>query len=64
MDPQNTVVEDFRMRINVKKTKVMRINKNSEAGVTTKLNNKQLEQVKYFKYLRVFRQATDITVQR
>ncbi|XP_047482497.1 uncharacterized protein LOC125034639 [Penaeus chinensis] len=51
MDSLNAVVEDFGMRVNIKKTKVMRINKNGEGDVTIKLNGKNLEQVKSFQYL-------------
>ena len=50
MDRPNAVVEDFGMRTNVKKTKVMRFNRNGGDAVI-KLNSTNLEQVKSFKYL-------------
>ena len=51
MDRLNAVVEDFGMRANVKKTKMMRFNRNGEGDAMIKLNDKNLEQVKSFKYL-------------
>ena len=43
MDRLHAVVEDFGMRINVKKTKVMRFNTNREVDAMIKLNNKNLQ---------------------
>ena len=50
LDHLNAAVEDFGMRINVKKTKVMRFNRNGEGDAMIKLNSKNLEQVRTFKY--------------
>jgi hypothetical protein len=43
--------EESNMKINVKKTKAMRISKSGEGIISLYLNNQQIEQVKKFKYL-------------
>lgn len=47
----NDVVEDYGMKINEKKTKVMKISRNSQEGVNIHIKGKKLEEVNQYKYL-------------
>ena len=47
----NLKAKDFNMKINVKKTKAMRISRSGEETINITLDNQQVEQVKSFKYL-------------
>jgi len=47
----NKISNDFNMKINVKKTKSMRISRKGDEGINITLNNQQIEQVNNFKYL-------------
>ena len=51
MNSLNAVVERYGMRINIKKTKVMRSNKTNGDPLTIMLGGSQLEEVKNFRYL-------------
>ena len=50
MDKTNVVVEEYGMRMNVKKTKVMCISR-EPTQIKVQLNGEELEQVTNFKYL-------------
>jgi len=51
MDSVNTTAEKYGMRINTKKTKVMKISRNIGEKVKIMINGKEIEQVQSFKYL-------------
>jgi hypothetical protein len=51
MDRLNNTAKDFGMRVNINKTKVMRISKKGEGIVNIMLDGQKIEQVKKFKYL-------------
>jgi hypothetical protein len=51
MNGLNTTAEKYGMKINIKKTKVMRVSRNVGAKVSIIVNGKQIEQVESFKYL-------------
>ena len=51
MNGLNITAEKYGMKINIKKTKVMRVSRNVGAKVSIIVNGKQIEQVESFKYL-------------
>ena len=51
MDSLNTTAEQYGMKINIKKTKVMRVSRNGGEVVNIVINGRRVEQVKSFKYL-------------
>ena len=51
MDKLSTTAATFNMKINVKKTKVMRISNNKDDAMNITINGQQVEQVTAFKYL-------------
>jgi len=51
MDSMNRTVEQYGMKINIKKTKVMKIGKNPEGNLDILVNGQKLKQVNQFSYL-------------
>jgi hypothetical protein len=51
MDRLNSTAEKYGMKINIKKTKVMRVSRNVGEKINIMVNGKQIEQVENFKYL-------------
>jgi len=51
MDILGTTSREYGMRINIKKTKVLKINKGKETIVRINIEGKEIEQVKEFCYL-------------
>lgn len=51
MDSLNKTSEEYGMKINLKKTKVMRISRNGGSKITINIDGEKLEQVKQFSYL-------------
>ena len=51
IDNLNKTSEEYGMKINLKKTKVMRISKREGSKITIKIGGEKLEQVKQFSYL-------------
>jgi len=51
MDSLNTTADKYGMKINIKKTKVMRVSKKIGGKVKIEINGNRIEQVKSFKYL-------------
>jgi len=51
MDSLNMTAEKYGMKINIKKTKVMRVSRNGGEVVNIVINGNRVEQVKSFKYL-------------
>ena len=51
MDRLNATAEQYGMKINIKKTKVMRVSKKAGGKVDIQINGCRIEQVKSFKYL-------------
>src|SRR5688572_8499115 len=51
MDRLNTVSIQYKMKINIKKTKVMKISKKERTNVTLIINGERVDQVKEFCYL-------------
>ena len=51
MDRLNTISEEYDMKINIKKTKIMRISSGKERTVKISIDGKELEQVGKFCYL-------------
>ena len=51
MDKLNKTSEEYGMKINLKKTKVMRISRKEGSKITIKIDGVKLEQVKQFSYL-------------
>ena len=51
MDRLNETSTEYGMRINIKKTKVMKISKGEETTVNIRIEGKEIEQVKEFCYL-------------
>src|SRR5688572_26428262 len=51
MDRLNTTSTEYGMKINIKKTKVLKISKGKETAVRIHIGGKQIEQVKEFCYL-------------
>ena len=51
MERLNATAEVYRMKININKTKVMRVSKSGGGRVSIMLEGKQVEQVRNFKYL-------------
>ena len=51
MDRLNSISMDYDMKINIKKTKVMKISKRGEETINITLNGEEIEQVKKFCYL-------------
>ena len=48
----SATTEEYRMKINIKKTKVMRVSKSGGGRVSVMIEGKEVEQVRNFKYLR------------
>ena len=51
MDKLNATAENFGMKINTKKTKVMKVSRNVGEEINIMINRSRIEQVKSFKYL-------------
>ena len=51
MERLNATAEVYKMKINIKKTKVMRVSKSGGGRVSIMLEGKEVEQVRNFKYL-------------
>ena len=51
VDKLNDGCKEYDMKINVKKTKVMKIGKATDEQINIKLNDSDIEQVRHFKYL-------------
>jgi phosphotransferase system HPr-like phosphotransfer protein len=51
MDSLHKTSEEYGMKINLKKTKVMRISTNEGRKITIKIDGEKLEEVKQFCYL-------------
>jgi hypothetical protein len=51
MDSLNSTAERYGMKINIKKTKVMKVSKKTGGKVNIKINGNKIEQVQSFKYL-------------
>ena len=51
MDRLNATSEEYNMKINIKKTKVMKISKEKETTICIKINGEEIEQVTEFCYL-------------
>jgi len=51
MDRLNATAENFGMKINTKKTKVMKVSRNVGEEINIMINGSRIEQVKSFKYL-------------
>ena len=51
MDKLNATAENFGMKINTKKTKVMKVSRNVGEEINIMINGSRIEQVKSFKYL-------------
>ena len=51
MDKLDKTSEEYGMKINLKKTKVMRISRKEGSKITSKIDGVKLEQVKQFSYL-------------
>ena len=51
MDNLHTTAEQYGMRINIKKTKVMMVSRRVGQRVNIRINGKSIEQVQSFKYL-------------
>jgi hypothetical protein len=51
MDRLNATSEEYNMKINIKKTKVMKISKEKETTICIKISGEEIEQVKEFCYL-------------
>ena len=51
MDKVNATAQQYDMRINVKKTKVMKVTREGQGKVSIVIDGQQLEQVSSFKYL-------------
>ena len=51
MDRLSATAEEYRMKINIKKTKVMRVSKSGGGKVSVMLEGREVEQVRNFKYL-------------
>ena len=51
MERLSATAEEYRMKINIKKTKVMRVSKSGGGRVSIMLEGKEVEQVRNFKYL-------------
>ena len=51
MDKLNATAENFGMKINTKKTKVMKVSRNVGEEINIVINGSRIEQVKSFKYL-------------
>ena len=56
IDNLHTAIGRYNMRMNIKKTKTMRISRSGEENVNIQINGARIEQVKSFKYL-----GTEIT---
>ena len=53
MDCLHTTIGRYNMKINIKKTKAMRISRNGDENMNICIDNNRIEQVKSFKYLGV-----------
>jgi len=51
MDKLNTTAENYGMKINIKKTKIMKVFRNVGEEINIMINGSRIEQVKSFKYL-------------
>ena len=51
MERLSATAEEYRMKINIKKTKVMRVSKSGGGRVSVMIEGKEVEQVRNFKYL-------------
>jgi len=51
MDKLNARVENFRMKINTKQTKLMKMSRNVGEEMNFMFNGSRIEQVKIFKYI-------------
>lgn len=51
MDRLSATAEEYGMKINIKKTKVMKVSKSEEGRVSIVIDGKEIEQVRSFKYL-------------
>ena len=51
MDRLNVTAEQCGMKINIKKTKVMKVSRTTGGKFTTMINGYEIEQIRSFKYL-------------
>ena len=51
MDRLDATSREYGMRINIKKTKVLKINKGKETTVRINIGEKEIEQINEFRYL-------------